>query len=115
MIEGKAKKLRLQEVHRFEHFPCSTPSGPVWDFTGIWLNILTGLKQAKSWCDKNGLQLASVGVDAWGVDWSLVGKSGELLALPHCYRDPQNEAAMQRVVEAVGGKQGDFTDAMASS
>jgi rhamnulokinase len=40
-------------------------------------------------------RLSSVGVDAWGVDWCLVGRSGELLALPHCYRDPQNEAAME--------------------
>ncbi len=104
VLEGKAKKIRLEEVHRFEHHPCLTPAGPVWDFTGIWLNIVSGLKQAGTWCSDNGMRLASVGVDAWGVDWSLVGNSGELLALPHCYRDPQNEPALEKVLKAVGGK-----------
>lgn len=103
VLEGD--HLRLEEVHRFEHHPCSTPYGPTWDLTGIWLNIVQGIKQGVAWCTENGVELQSIGVDAWGVDWSLVGESGELLALPHCYRDPQNISACDETVEAVGGKQ----------
>ncbi len=100
-----AKALRCEELHRFEHHPCPTPFGPVWDLTGIWLNILKGLRSASAWCLENQVELASIGVDAWGVDWCLVGKSGELLGLPHCYRDPQNDAAAKQVLERVGGRQ----------
>ena len=97
--------LQIEEVHRFEHFPCPTPAGPVWDLTGIWLNIIEGIKKGISWCSENDTQLQSVGVDAWGVDWALVGHSGELIGLPHCYRDPQNIPAMEQVVKKVGGRE----------
>ena len=105
VLDGNPKQLRLEELHRFEHLPCPTPFGPVWDLTGIWLHLLAGLKQAAGWCSANQLKLSSVGVDAWGVDWCLVGSSGELLTLPHCYRDPQNEAACQSVLKKIGGRE----------
>ncbi len=105
ILGGKPTKLRLEEVHRFVHHPCPTPAGPVWDLTGIWLNILEGLRNANQWCIQNSFQLSSIGVDTWGVDWSLVGKSGELITQPHCYRDPQNEAACTRVLKKLGGKE----------
>ncbi len=103
VLEGSPTKLSLEEVHRFEHLACPTPAGPVWDLTGIWQHLLTGLSKAVAWCKENHVELKTVGVDAWGVDWALVGRSGELLALPHCYRDPQNEVACQRVLEKLGG------------
>jgi rhamnulokinase len=103
VLSGEPARLRLEEVHRFEHHACATPVGPVWDLTGIWLNILTGLRNAATWCVEHGTALASVGVDTWGVDWTLVGPSGEILGLPHCYRDPQNQSASERVVESLGG------------
>jgi rhamnulokinase len=103
VLEGNPLKLRLKEVHRFEHEACLTPGGPVWDLTGIWQNILSGVAAASVWCRDNNIELKSVGVDAWGVDWALLGPSGELLSLPHCYRDPQNDAACQRVLEKLGG------------
>lgn len=105
LLSGSPAVITLDEVHRFEHHPCPTPTGPVWDLTGIWQNVLEGLKRGAQWCRANNHSLQSVGVDAWGVDWTLVGKSGELLALPHCYRDPQNESAQVRVLEQVGGKE----------
>ena len=105
LLEGNPALVKLEEVHRFGHRPCPTPAGPVWDLTGIWLNVIEGLKLGAVWCRENDLELQSIGVDTWGVDWTLVGKSGELLALPHCYRDPQNETAMQRVLTAVGGNE----------
>lgn len=102
-LEGTPPKLRLEEVHRFEHFGSPTPAGPVWNLTGIWLHIITGLREARRWCEENRFELLSVGVDTWGVDWTLVGPSGEVIGLPHCYRDPQNDPASDRVVKRLGG------------
>ena len=104
-LSGKRLKLELNEVHRFEHFGQPTPAGPVWDLTGIWANVLQSLRLATAQCESQRWELKSVGVDTWGVDWALLGKSGELLSLPHCYRDPQNEAAQHRVLEKIGGYQ----------
>ena len=103
VLEGSPLRLRLQEIHRFEHHACPTPVGPVWDLTGIWQHILIGLKATSAWCQENQAELKSVGVDTWGVDWTLLGPTGELLGLPHCYRDPQNEAACQRILKQLGG------------
>ncbi len=103
VLKGNPKKLSLEEVHRFEHLACPTPTGPVWDLTGIWKHLLTGLSKAADWCQQNQVELKTVGVDTWGVDWALLGPSGELLSLPHCYRDPQNEAACKRVLDRLGG------------
>ncbi|MEL7498787.1 MAG: rhamnulokinase family protein [Planctomycetota bacterium] len=103
-LDAQSRQLELEEIHRFEHHPCPTPVGPIWDLTGIWLNIVQGLKLAGSWCQQNNAKLCSVGVDTWGVDWTLVGPSGEQLGQSHCYRDPQNIAASERVLEKLGGK-----------
>jgi rhamnulokinase len=46
----------------------------------------------------------SVGVDTWGVDWSLVDTTGELVGLPHAYRDPRNPAAYETVVARLGAE-----------
>lgn len=102
-LGGDSPRLTVDEVHRFEHHPTSLPTGPVWDLTGIWRNILIGLQKSADWCREHGAELQSVGVDTWGVDWALVGASGELVCLPHAYRDPRNEEACRRTLERLGG------------
>jgi rhamnulokinase len=95
-------RLELEEVHRFWHYPISLPTGLHWDIIGIWRNIVLGLGRAVDWARQNGCELRSIGVDCWGVDWALVGASGELVGLPHAYRDPRNEAAFAEVVAQLG-------------
>jgi rhamnulokinase len=102
-LSGEPLRLAIEEVHRFEHRPCETPTGPVWDLTGIWREIICGLAAAVQSCKHHDWQLTSVGVDAWGVDWVFIGRGGELIGLPHCYRDPRNAAACESVLAKVGG------------
>ncbi len=45
-----------------------------------------------------------MGVDTWGVDWALVDQAGELVGLPHAYRDPRNQAAYEKVVAQLGAE-----------
>lgn len=103
VLDGDPLRLELEEVHRFEHHACNTPTGPVWNLTGIWRQVLHGLAAGAARCRERRLELTSVGVDTWGVDCVLVGAGGEVLGLPHCYRDPRNEAACREVLEIVGG------------
>jgi rhamnulokinase len=97
-------RLRLEEVHRFNHEALSLPTGLHWDITGIWREILVGLRKAAEWSKANDVQPVSVGVDTWGVDWALVDKAGELVGLPHAYRDPRNAAAYEEVLAKLGRK-----------
>jgi rhamnulokinase len=97
-------ELRLEELHRFVHEPVWLPTGLHWNITGIWREIVTGLRLAASWAGANGVELTSVGVDTWGVDWAIVDAAGELVGLPHAYRDPRNTAAHDEVVAKLGAE-----------
>jgi len=97
-------KLRLEEVHRFAHAPAAMPTGLHWDITGIWREITAGLARAASWAAAERVQLVSVGVDAWGIDWALVDAAGELVGLPHAYRDPRCGPACERAVAQLGAE-----------
>ncbi|MGL4512385.1 MAG: rhamnulokinase [Lacipirellulaceae bacterium] len=99
---GDDAVLRLEELHRFEHEPCDTPAGPVWDLTGLWRHTLEGVRLGAARSRELGTPLTSVGVDTWGVDFGLVSATGEALSLPRAYRDPRNGPARDRVLAAVG-------------
>lgn len=87
-----AGQLQFAELHRFGHRMVELPTGWHWNLTQIWSEILVGLRQAAQWAKQVGNEIVSVGVDTWGVDWCLLDRRGELLGLPHAYRDPRNQA-----------------------
>lgn len=103
VLSGEPKTLSVEEVHRFEHTPIETPAGPVWDLTGIANHVLRGVAEGAKRAREAGAELSSFGVDGWGVDWGVVAPSGGLVGLPHCYRDPANEAARERVLGKIDG------------
>ena len=96
------RRLQLEEIHRFAHEPVWLPTGLHWDTTGIWREITLGLRKTAEWADSGKVELVSVGVDTWGVDWALVDAAGELVGLPHAYRDPRNSAAYENVIATLG-------------
>ena len=99
LAEGK---LALEEVHRFPHEIVRLPTGLHWDVTHLWREIVEGLRKAAAWAGDHKAKLVSVGVDTWGVDWALIGPSGELIGLPHAYRDPRNRQAYDQAVDRLG-------------
>jgi rhamnulokinase len=89
-------KLTLTETHRFVNQPISKPSGLHWDVSNLWNEIKHGIAASAG-----KFQLASLGLDTWGVDFALLDKDGALLGDPHHYRDTRTdgmlEAAFARV------------------
>ncbi|MES2201645.1 MAG: rhamnulokinase family protein [candidate division FCPU426 bacterium] len=83
--------LSLKTLHRFSHSPLSQADGLRWDIPTIWNGILEGMRQAGSL----GLPVASIGVDAWAVDYALLEAQGGLVTQPFCYRDPRGERGRQ--------------------
>ncbi|MCL2700953.1 MAG: rhamnulokinase [Phycisphaerae bacterium] len=96
-------RLTLTELHRFTNVPVRLPTGAHWNLLELWHNVSVGVRKAAEHCRANGLELVSVGVDTWGVDYGLLTRSGELLGVPYCYRDERNAPAMRAVLERLGG------------
>ena len=46
------RRLRLEEIHRFAHEPVWLPTGLHWDITGIWREIVAGLRKTAAWAER---------------------------------------------------------------
>lgn len=91
--------LTTEEIHRFPNEPVEYLGSLHWDVARLWLDVrkaLGGLGE---------LELAGIGVDAWGVDFALLGEGGELLQNPYHYRDRRTEGVMEEVVGKLGKEQ----------
>jgi len=80
--------LAIETVARFPNGPVERPDGLHWDLPALLGHVREGLRAAGP--------VASIGVDAWAVDYGLV-RGGELLDLPWCYRDARTAAGVERV------------------
>jgi rhamnulokinase len=96
LFNGEA--LELREVHRFANGPVSVNGRLYWRTFELWHNVLAGLRLAVR---EFGDSIASVGVDAWGVDFALVDRNGELLGAPVAYRDARTNGQFDRAFAVV--------------
>jgi rhamnulokinase len=95
-------KVTMHECHRFPTRAVRLPSGYHWDLTGLWANLVEGLRRAGEVAREQGITIASLGVDTWGVDFGLIGRSGRLLGLPYAYRDEHHPRGMTKAVDQLG-------------
>ncbi len=95
-------QLELTEVHRFLNTPQQLPSGLHWNLLDLWANMVEGLRKAGQVARERNVKLVALGVDTWGVDFGLIGASGELLGLPFSYRDSRNPPAMRAMIKKLG-------------
>ena len=91
--------LTTEEVHRFANEPVAYGGSLHWDVTRLWLEVRQALARLGE------VELAGIGVDAWGVDYALLGERGELLQNPYHYRDRRTEGVMEEVLGRVTKKE----------
>lgn len=84
--------LETTTVARFANKPVHTGDGLHWNLLGIYGAVLQGLRTA--FAEHQGI--ASIGVDAWAVDYGLL-RQGRLLGEPFHYRDPRTARGVERV------------------
>jgi rhamnulokinase len=95
--------LTLCEIYRFDHRPVHlphvTPTGAYcWDAPALWGQVKRGIGLAAQATD----HIHGIGIDAWGVDYALLDKSGQLVRPPIAYRDPRTEATFEPVIQQLG-------------
>lgn len=91
-------QLVLEEAHRFPNGPVRVRETLHWDILRLWAEIKRGLSLC---AQKAGGPLASMGVDAWGVDFGLLDRHGQLLGNPVHYRDARTTGMMERAFSYV--------------
>lgn len=99
--------IALSEVHRFPNGPVRVPllAGPTgtpaeavyWDALSLWQEIKAG---TRAFSGRYGPP-ASIGVDAWGIDYGLLGADGALLGAPYNHRDPRTTGMMEEAFRRV--------------
>lgn len=78
------KKFSLEENHRFSNDPTSAAGQFTWDILRIFHEIKQSIRNCAL---SDNRDIASIGIDTWGVDFGLLGADGRLLANPVHYRD----------------------------
>lgn len=95
------KTIGLEEIYRFSHTPLTYRGSLRWDVLVMVAHLREALKAAATQTRGN---LASLGVDTWGVDYVLLDKNGDLLGYPYHYRDARTDETMPAVFKKVGKK-----------
>ena len=86
----KDGKLEQRELTRFANPIIEVGGHCFWDIFHLYNEIIKGLKV----CGDEGLEIESIGIDTWGVDFVCFGKDGLPLRNPYCYRDPYTDGIM---------------------
>lgn len=84
LAEYDGKKVSLTETHRFSNDLVGIGDNLYWDILRLFFEIKTGINKTATEGHKD---IASIGIDTWGVDYGLLDKEGRLLANPFNYRD----------------------------
>jgi len=95
-------KLELVEVHRFKNQMTKINGSYFWNIFNLFDELKTGLKKCIS--DFN-IQPVSIGIDTWGVDYSLVTNEGHLVGLPFAYRDHRTDNSMEEFFQILSKKE----------
>ncbi len=90
-------KISLRENHRFTNDPVIQNGRFSWDILRIFHEIKNSIRQSVL----DGDDIASIGIDTWGVDYGFIDKNGYLLSNPVHYRDTRTEGIPEKVNEVV--------------
>ncbi len=85
-------KLELEEIHRFKNQMSLIHGKYFWNIFSLFDELKAGLKKCVT---EYKIQPTSIGIDTWGVDYSLVTSEGQLIGLPFAYRDHRTDSAME--------------------
>ena len=90
-------KLEQEELTRFPNNLIETGGHFYWDIYALYLEMIKGLQVV----GRRGLEINSIGIDTWGVDFVFIGEDDAILRNPMAYRDPHTFAAMDDYLENV--------------
>lgn len=85
-------KLTLEELTRFPNSIVRQGGRCYWNIWSLYEEILRGLRAAAA----RKVEIASIGIDTWGVDFVMFGSDGQVLSAPRSYRDSHTDGEPER-------------------
>lgn len=92
--------LELTEAHRFPNAFTTLSGYQYWDPGRLLEEIVKGLREARRLFP----EMASCGLDTWGVDHVITGANGRLAFPVHAYRDERTNPVMAKIRERGDGR-----------
>ncbi|MDD6263206.1 MAG: rhamnulokinase [Clostridiales bacterium] len=98
LADFDGSRLDFREIHRFVNDPVHAFGHYYWDILRLFGEIKTGIGNLY----REGVKdVASMGVDTWGVDFALLDEYDKPLSNPFYYRDSLTDGAMERVYSVI--------------
>ncbi|MBR1570346.1 MAG: rhamnulokinase [Bacteroidales bacterium] len=89
--------FEMKEVYRFPSGIIELGGKYYWDIVAIYEHFCKCLSEL----GRQGVEIESIGIDTWGVDFGFVAKDGSLLGNPRAYRDPYTEGIPEEVFRII--------------
>ena len=86
-----------QELTRFPNAIVEQGGHCYWDILALYQEIIRALKTTA----QQGIDIQSIGIDTWGVDFVCIGEDDALLRAPRAYRNTANFRGMDDYLEQV--------------
>ncbi len=90
-------RLQMKELTRFPNQMLQIGTHFHWNIYSLFEYLKAGLVAAA----KEGVEVTSIGIDTWGVDFALIAEDGNILGAPYAYRDPHTVNAPERYFEII--------------
>jgi rhamnulokinase/L-fuculokinase len=90
-------RLELEELHRFANEPVCLGGTLHWDILRLLHEIKQGLRAAA----RLGVEIHSIGIDTWGVDFGLLDGQGRLMENPVHYRDASYRGMIEQAAQHI--------------
>jgi rhamnulokinase len=91
-------RIHFEELHRFPTRSVQIHGRLYWDILYIFSEMQDAIAK---FVRQSGPECAGIGVDTWGVDFGILGPSGELLQNPVAYRDHRTDGIIERAFEEI--------------
>jgi len=90
-------RLQMKELTRFPNQMLQIGDHFHWNIYSLFEHFKAALAEVKKEC----VEISSIGIDTWGVDFALIAKDGSLLGAPYAYRDPHTNGMPEKYFEIV--------------
>ena len=89
--------FEIKEVYRFPSGIIELNGKYYWDILAIYDHFRKCLAQL----GQEGVEVDSIGIDTWGVDFGFVADDGSLVGNPRAYRDPYTDGIPEEVFRTI--------------